>query len=77
MSNCFRLRVNGIQIAAVALRQIPGSDDHEVLMTDPVYGKFAITPACKIQIIDLSIPKDLRLWRPISYRKMVEVVLEV
>lgn len=79
MQGCL-LKVNGRPIPCVKLRKNRGQ--FEVVVPDPEFGEFALTPAFILDFLDLSIPKHLREsdpdsgWARVTYDELVEILKE-
>lgn len=77
----FLLKVNDHIINYIRLRpETIGSSDFEIVITDPQYGPFSISPQCKIEYLDMSVSKKARAklpnggWREISYEELLQIL---
>ncbi len=67
----WELKVNGIPVQSVQIRSVPASDDFQILMTDPQFGRFSLTSA-----FELEMREEGSSWRTVTLEQLTKALTE-
>ncbi len=79
-------KINGRLVRTLRLREVTDNTnylDFEVLIEDSQFGLFAVTPNCRIEFMDLTVPREHRNrmigqgWKTITYSAFCRIVDEI
>ena len=73
------LRVNGLRVTKARVRR-GEKGAAELIITDPILGDFAIDDSCKVELLELLFPPEMRQrlpnggWRKVSLRILIRLL---